>query len=279
MDDIIKRKMDEYLKRAQEICEINFAYIFGSYARGEQKENSDIDIAIMPQKSYEAIEEVFIRGSLIEIGKEVFKKNVDVVFLNTDSIFLKYEIIRDGIIIKDSIDRISYESLVMREYLDFKYYSDYYNEVVLNSMKANKKVYSMVSRDIVLKRISRLNEYLDFLKDIQKYSMDEYLNNPMIYGSAERFLHLLIECIIDISSHIIADMRYRKPTSNREIFEILYENKIINDSLKEKLSNMAGFRNILVHDYIKLNKKIVYEIIQNNLKDMENFINIIAEYI
>lgn len=137
----------------------------------------------------------------------------------------------------------------------------------------------MVSRDIVLIRISRLNEYLDFLKEIQKYSMEEYLNNPMIYGSAERFLHLSIECIIDISNHIIADMRYRKPTSNREIFEILYENKIINDSLKEKLSNMAGFRNILVHDYIKLNKKIVYEIIQNNLKDIKDFINIIVEYI
>ncbi|QCX34347.1 DUF86 domain-containing protein [Caloramator sp. E03] len=136
----------------------------------------------------------------------------------------------------------------------------------------------MVNRDVVLTRISKLNEYLDFLKEIQKYSIEEYLNSPMIYGSAERFLHLSIECIIDISSHIIADMRFRKPASNREIFEILYENKIINDSLKEKLSNMAGLRNILVHDYI-LNKRIVYEIIKNNLKDIEDFVNIIIEYI
>ncbi|QCX34346.1 nucleotidyltransferase domain-containing protein [Caloramator sp. E03] len=139
MDGIIKSKIDEFLKKAQEICEINFAYIFGSYARGEQNENSDIDIAIMPQKNYDDIEEVFIRGNLIEIGKEVFKKDVDVVFLNIDSIFLKYEIIRDGIVIKDSIDRISYESLVIRKYLDFKYYSDYYNEVILNSIKAKNR--------------------------------------------------------------------------------------------------------------------------------------------
>ncbi|NMB27580.1 MAG: DUF86 domain-containing protein [Tissierellia bacterium] len=62
----------------------------------------------------------------------------------------------------------------------------------------------------------------------------------MIYGSAERFLHLAIECVIDIGNHIIANMGFRKPESNREI---------------------------------------VYDIIKNNLKDMEDFRDIVMNYV
>ena len=58
----------------------------------------------------------------------------------------------------------------------------------------------------------------------------------------------------------------------------LFENKIINNNLKENLSNMAGFRNILVHDYTNLDREIVYEILNNNLKDIEDFRKIAIKY-
>ena len=137
----------------------------------------------------------------------------------------------------------------------------------------------MVRIEVLLSRISKLDEYIEFLYEIREYPREEYLFDPMIYGSSERFLHLSIECLIDIANHIISDMGYRKPSSNKEIFEILFENKIIDSNLKESLSNMAGFRNILVHDYINLDREIVYDILNNNLKDMEDFRNIAMEYV
>ncbi|HSH34770.1 type VII toxin-antitoxin system HepT family RNase toxin [Schnuerera sp.] len=137
----------------------------------------------------------------------------------------------------------------------------------------------MVRREIVLSRISKLDEYIEFLYEMGKYPKEEYLFDPMIYGSTERFLHLSIECVIDIANHIISDMGYRKPSSNKEIFEILFENKIIDNNLKENLSNMAGFRNILVHDYINLDREVVYDILNNNLKDIEDFRDIALEYV
>ena len=100
----------------------------------------------------------------------------------------------------------------------------------------------MVRREVVLSRISKLDEYIKFLYEMEKYSKEEYLLDPMIYGSSERFLHLAIECVIDIANHIISDMGYRKPSSNREIFEILFENKIINNNLK----GIEDFRKIAI---------------------------------
>lgn len=137
----------------------------------------------------------------------------------------------------------------------------------------------MVKRELVLSRLEKLNEYIKVLKTIKNYSEEEYISNPMIYGSMERFLHLSIECVLDISNHLISDLSLRRPDSNREIFIILCENKIIDEKLKENLCNMAGFRNILVHDYMKLDRIIVYKIINNNLKDIEKFIKIVSTYL
>ncbi|WP_160674467.1 DUF86 domain-containing protein [Clostridium sp. C8-1-8] len=137
----------------------------------------------------------------------------------------------------------------------------------------------MVKREIVITRLNKLKEYIDFLKNIKKHSKEEYLRDPFIYGASERFLHLSIECVLDISNHVIADMRFRRPESNREIFQILCDNNIIDKILSSNLSNMAGFRNILVHDYVSLDREMVYDIIINHLKDIESFMKIISEYI
>ena len=137
----------------------------------------------------------------------------------------------------------------------------------------------MVKREVVLSRIYKVQEYLTYLQQVKNYTKEQYVNDPMIYGSTERFLHLSIECVIDIGNHVIADMRYRKPESNKDIFLVLLENNIIDEKLKDSLSNMAGFRNILVHDYMRLDRAIVYNILLNNLEDIEQFIEVVVEYI
>lgn len=92
-------------------------------------------------------------------------------------------------------------------------------------------------------------------------------------------MHLTIEAIFDICNHIISDLCLRKPENYKDIFKVLFENNIISETQFEKFSKMAGFRNILVHDYAKINREMVYEIILNNLNDFEDFIDTISEYI
>jgi uncharacterized protein YutE (UPF0331/DUF86 family) len=137
----------------------------------------------------------------------------------------------------------------------------------------------MVKREIIIFRLEKLKEYMKFLNSIKNIDKEKYINDPMIYGASERFLHLSIECVLDIANHLISDLNFRKPESNRDLFEILYENKLLKVDLKESLCNMASFKNILVHDYLKLDRGIVYEIIIDNLKDIECFIDVTVEYI
>lgn len=119
-----KNIINNFIESIDKKYKIEFAYLFGSTARAEQRIDSDIDIAIKFSENYIDIKDVLVRGELIDKGKAYFGREVDIISLDKSSTILKYEVVKDGIVIKDSVERASFESLVLREYFDFKYYSD-----------------------------------------------------------------------------------------------------------------------------------------------------------
>lgn len=42
---------------------------------------------------------------------------------------------------------------------------------------------------------------------------------------------------------------------------------------------MIGFRNTLVHEYIEIDRKIVYQVLQENLDDIEGLMRVFAKFI
>jgi uncharacterized protein YutE (UPF0331/DUF86 family) len=64
----------------------------------------------------------------------------------------------------------------------------------------------MVSSNILISKINNLKEYMDYLRGLDTYSIDDYISTPMIYASFERFLHLSIECILDIVNFLSVNL-------------------------------------------------------------------------
>src|SRR5690554_6697769 len=134
----------------------------------------------------------------------------------------------------------------------------------------------MVNREVVLNRLDHLKRNLEYLKGLHNYKKEEFSNDPDIYLRYERALHLAVEAVIDLDNHIIADQGLRTPESNRDVFKILAEHNYLEKGISESLMKMAGFRNILVHDYLDLNRELEYEIMKNNIQDIEIFTKIVA---
>ena len=137
----------------------------------------------------------------------------------------------------------------------------------------------MIRPEVIRKRLNKLDEYLSILKKLQKYNLEEFISDPEHYGSAERFLHLSIEAITDIGNHIVAEMNLGLVNWYSDIPILLSEKGIITEDLKEVWIRMIGFRNTLVHEYIDIDRKIVYEILQNNLKDIEALKKAFAQFL
>jgi uncharacterized protein YutE (UPF0331/DUF86 family) len=120
-------------------------------------------------------------------------------------------------------------------------------------------------------KLQRLDEYLEYLKELCKAPQARFLADHRLYGLAERYLQLSVQIIIDVGQMLIVAKNLRRPENNQDIFVILGGKKKISKSLEERLTGIANFRNILVHDYEKLNHKIVYNHLQASLKDFTDF--------
>lgn len=127
--------LKEFINKVDVEYPIELAYLFGSFATLTHNKESDIDIAIMFQEKYEPKKEMIIRGSIIDMGMKYFQRRLDIISLGSATPLLKYEVIRKGILLKESKTRAEFESLVLREYFDFRYYSNIYNKAMIEAIK------------------------------------------------------------------------------------------------------------------------------------------------
>ena len=129
----------------------------------------------------------------------------------------------------------------------------------------------MVDREVFDRRLARLAELLRRLGDLIKVDRDEFLHDEGIQAQAERWTQLAAECTLDLANHVIADRGWKTPETNREAFEILAKEGTLDDELASLMTGWAGLRNILVHLYLEVDHERLYEILQQDLDQLETF--------
>jgi uncharacterized protein YutE (UPF0331/DUF86 family) len=129
----------------------------------------------------------------------------------------------------------------------------------------------MVDRDLVLRRLTTLEAYLEQLGPYRSIDIESYRQDWRTQRIVERTLHLAIETCMDVADHVVADRRLRVPETGAESFEILTEANLLPRALGASLASMVGFRNILVHDYTRLDPAIVMRVLQTDMVDLSRF--------
>ncbi|MDP3103979.1 MAG: DUF86 domain-containing protein, partial [Candidatus Methanoperedens sp.] len=69
------------------------------------------------------------------------------------------------------------------------------------------------------------------------------------------------------------------PASEESILDILVERKVLNKGSGERLKDMKGFRNILIHRYAHVDDEIVYQNLTEYLDDFYDFGKAIESYL
>jgi len=118
------------------------------------------------------------------------------------------------------------------------------------------------------------------LKNIRdNISLEDYLKEPFYYSTGERNLHLAIESLLDISNFIIANHGFRQPESYSDIIKILKDEKIISPELADKIEKLPAFRNILVHEYLIVDRELIYKKITNSLVDLDEYMQCLVSFL
>lgn len=131
----------------------------------------------------------------------------------------------------------------------------------------------------IYSRIENLKNYVKILEGLQDITLEELEKEPIKKGALERYLQLAIESCVDIAEMIISDQRLSTPQTATEAIEILGKEGILDGSFAKEFAKAVGFRNILIHDYVRIDYQVVLENLKNNLSDFHRFIKAILQFL
>lgn len=117
------------------------------------------------------------------------------------------------------------------------------------------------------------------LEKVKEISKEEFLDSQEKIDSAKYNLIVVMEGACDICNHIAVKAGGHAPESYADCFSILEELKLLSPELSNKLKLMAKFRNLLVHRYSKIDNGKVYDIIQQDIPTVLEYVKTIDVYI
>jgi len=107
----------------------------------------------------------------------------------------------------------------------------------------------MVDSEAVRRKLERLEGALVRLAGVAGLADADFLASADARDVAARNVQVAVQACIDLANRVIADRRLRAPETAAESFEVLAADGVIDEALASEMARVAGLRNILVHEY------------------------------
>ncbi len=130
----------------------------------------------------------------------------------------------------------------------------------------------MVDKDLILAKASSVKRHLRRIEEKRNIDLNIFLKDIDRQESILFNLQMAIQNCIDIAAHIISDEGLGVPGSTNEMFYLLEENGYLDHDITEKMVKAVGFRNLIVHEYVKIELDQVFEIAVKDIKDLNEYL-------
>lgn len=134
-------------------------------------------------------------------------------------------------------------------------------------------------KQIIETKIAEIRDNLSIIQDNLPSETEEFIQLGLVKDGIYKKIEFCIQTIYDICSILNTDLHLGIPEGDESIIDNLSRRKLFNDNIAEKLKQMKGFRNILVHRYGKINDELAFDVLKNNLDDFDTFLEIIENYL
>ena len=131
----------------------------------------------------------------------------------------------------------------------------------------------------IQRKLEALQTYITRVRGYAPVTADTLRTNVEVSGVVERNLQLASEVVLDVANQLIAEFRFRTPDTYKESIVILGEAGVLQKEFADNFSGIAGFRNILVHNYMDIDYAKVADKVNNRLDDFETFAKSVAKYL
>jgi uncharacterized protein YutE (UPF0331/DUF86 family) len=131
---------------------------------------------------------------------------------------------------------------------------------------------SELNREHLLEQFRLLEDYLRRARRHAERPREDFLADADGFDASVRQLTVLFETSHNIAKHLISRYGWRAPESKAEAFEVLAEQGVISEELKDAFCQAARFRNLAVYQTAILRADLVYQVLQEDLTDFDRFL-------
>ena len=136
----------------------------------------------------------------------------------------------------------------------------------------------MIDREKVTAYVSEIKNCVDNLKNYSRLDREAFLSSPISIRDTKYCFIIAGQAAIDLCYHLSAKLLKKAPSDYANCFELLGETGKFNKDTLKCMANMAKFRNLLVHHYVKVDDERVYDKL-NEIDCFERFIHEIEEVV
>ena len=126
--------------------------------------------------------------------------------------------------------------------------------------------------------MDELSERLARLVPLRDRPRTDFSSEPYLRDIVERNLEVAAQCCIDICHRIIVIEGAQKPRDYREAILRMGELGVLPPDFANQLAPIAGFRNILVHQYLAVDWDEVYANLRK-LDDLSRFAALVRAWL
>lgn len=124
-----------------------------------------------------------------------------------------------------------------------------------------------------------LGYYQELRQVVKEITIDNYKENILVKRTIEREIQLIVESATDINNMVLKRINKGPAKDYFNSFIELAENNIIDMDFALQIAPSTGLRNILVHEYNKINDDIVFNSIVNIIKYYKRYFEEISKYL
>ncbi len=136
----------------------------------------------------------------------------------------------------------------------------------------------MVNKEILHRKLKKLNGYLKEIESFQNISFEEYMEDFQNRRTVERLIQLIVDVAVDINSHTLVDEGHMPPDDAFDSFIQVGKKGILDKKFAEEIAPSTGERNIIIHEYEKIDDGIVYNSIKETLFMYKRYISYYIEH-
>ncbi|MEE9495865.1 MAG: DUF86 domain-containing protein [Desulfobacterales bacterium] len=131
--------------------------------------------------------------------------------------------------------------------------------------------------DLIIAKAGSVRSHLNRVFEKRNIDLDSFLKDIDTQESILFNVQMAVQNCIDIAAHIISEKGLGVPGSTTEMFYVLGKNGYLDKDLTQKMVKAVGFRNLIVHEYGKIELEQVYEIAQNDINDLNEYLKAIIK--